>query len=56
MMATKMPANRFATSRIGSQVKPLASRCSSGVSHSESERDQDQRGVAHEVLQLELVP
>ena len=46
MMPTKMPANRMATSRIGSQVKPLASRCSSGVSQSESERDEHQRGIA----------
>ena len=32
-----MPANRIATSRIGSQVKPLASRCSFGVSTSDSD-------------------
>ena len=31
----KMPANRIATSRIGSQVKPLAARCSAGVSFTE---------------------
>ena len=35
-MVVKIAANSFATSLIGSQVKPLASRCSSGVSHSES--------------------
>ena len=54
MMATKMPANRFATSRIGSQVKPFAARCSSGVSQSDSSAISDQRRVAHEVLQLDL--
>ena len=36
MMAVKMPAKRIATSRIGSQVKPLAARCSSRVSLSEA--------------------
>ena len=34
-MQTKMPANRMATSMIGSQVKPLLSRCSFGVSTSD---------------------
>jgi hypothetical protein len=36
MMQMKMPANRMATSAIGSQVNPLASRCSFGVNASES--------------------
>ena len=36
MMVVKIAANSFATSLIGSQVNPLASRCSSGVSHNDS--------------------
>ena len=47
-----MPANRIATSRIGSQVKPLDSRCSSGVSHSDSSAMTISASVAQRLLQF----
>ena len=48
-----MPANSFATSAIGSQVKSLASRCSFGRQPKRGERDDDERAVAREILQRE---
>ena len=41
MMAMKMPANSFATSWIGAQLNPFASRSPFGVSASDSERHAD---------------
>ena len=55
-MVVKIAANSFATSLIGSQVKPLASRCSSGVSHSESNAISSRGRVADQILQFEPGP
>ena len=50
----KMPANSLATSTIGSQAKPLASRCSRCVEHQRERRPGTRMTtIAHQVLQLD---
>ncbi len=54
IIVMKMPAKSFATSTIGPQEKPLASRYSGLVSAIEATATRDEDRVAQQVLQLDL--